>query len=84
MGSAREAVSKVADTAHEAISKTTDQVGQVVDRASGALQDVKGRVDPFVGERPYAALGIAAGLGLVVGLLLAGRGPKTIYVRPRS
>jgi ElaB/YqjD/DUF883 family membrane-anchored ribosome-binding protein len=43
---------------------------------------VKAQVDPFVRELAHAASGFGTAVGLLAGLLLAGRGPKVIYVKP--
>ena len=79
LGQVQAAVAQAADQAKAAASKVGDAYG----RATGAAQDVADTVDPFVRERPYAALAIAAASGLLLGLLFAGRGPKVIYVKPR-
>ncbi len=75
-------VSKAGDQASAAVARLGDRASEVFDRASASAQKVGDTVEPFVKERPYAALAIAAGAGLVLGLLMAGRGPKVIYVRP--
>lgn len=41
-------------------------------------------VDPLVHSRPYLAMAFAAALGMLFGLLFAGRRPKVVYVRPRD
>ena len=84
IGSAQEAVSQVAEGAKAAVSKASEQARDLYGRAQDKVQGVTDTVDPFVRERPYASLGIAAAAGLVVGLLLAGRGPSVVYVKPRS
>ncbi len=84
VGSAQQAVGKVADQARDAASRVADQAKDAYGRASDQAQAVRDAVDPFVKEQPYAALAIAAAGGLLVGLLLAGRGPKVVYVRPRG
>lgn len=75
-------ISDAGDQASAAVSKLGDQAIGVYDRASVAAQKMGETIEPLVKERPYAALGIAAFVGAVAGLLLAGRGPKVIYVRP--
>jgi ElaB/YqjD/DUF883 family membrane-anchored ribosome-binding protein len=84
MGSAQDTVGQVADQAKAAVSKVTDQAKDVYARASDTAQSVRSQVEPFVEDRPYAALGVAAAVGLLVGLLLASRGPKIVYVRPHN
>ena len=79
-GSVQEALGQAADQAKAAVAKATDAYG----RASDTAHDIARRVEPFVEEQPYVALGLAAAVGLLVGLLIAGRGPKIVYVRPRA
>ena len=86
-----EAADKVADKVVEASAKANVMADTLGERATDAYgkavltaRQLDATIEPFVQERPYAALGIAAGLGIVAGLLLAGRGPKVIYVRPRA
>lgn len=81
-GAAHDTISKASDIAHDAVSNVAGRAGQAYGRASDAVETARSRVDPFVREKPYAALGLAAGAGLVLGLLLAGTSVKTIYVRP--
>jgi len=84
IGTVQDAVTQAADEVSAAASKAGDQArtayGQVTDRA----QKIAAQVDPFVKDQPYVALGLAAATGLLIGLLIAGRGPKIIYVRPRD
>jgi ElaB/YqjD/DUF883 family membrane-anchored ribosome-binding protein len=81
--SAVEAVNKVsdlADRASELVSKVGERAQDAYSRTAERARDAADIIDPFVQERPYVALVIAAGIGVVVGLLMAGRGPKIIYV----
>jgi ElaB/YqjD/DUF883 family membrane-anchored ribosome-binding protein len=73
-------VSALADQASELVAKAGEHAQKVYSQAAGRAQDAADIIDPFVQERPYAALAIAAGIGLVVGLLMGGRRPKIIYV----
>jgi uncharacterized protein YjbJ (UPF0337 family) len=74
-GSVQEAFGQAADQAKAVVSKASDAYG----RASDAAHDIAQRVE----DRPFVSLALAAGVGLLVGLLIAGRGPKIVYVRPR-
>ncbi|HEY5107833.1 MAG TPA: hypothetical protein VII73_13875 [Caulobacteraceae bacterium] len=76
----QDALSEVADRARAVAARASQAYGQVSDAAQG----IAGRIDPFVEERPYLAVGLGAAVGLLVGLLIAGRGPKIIYVKPRN
>jgi ElaB/YqjD/DUF883 family membrane-anchored ribosome-binding protein len=79
-GKIQDAVGQTADKATETLSKVGDQTKEAYARMSQGTRQVANAVEPFVEERPYAALGLAAAVGVVVGLLLAGRGPRVIYV----
>lgn len=84
IGTAQEAVNQAAEGAKAAVSKAGSQARDIYGQAQERVQGVTDTVDPFVREQPYAALGIAAAAGFVLGLLLAGRGPRVVYVKPRS
>ena len=64
----------VAREAEELLQATADQTGARVEelreRAKDALEAVRG-IDDQVRKNPWAAVAIAAGVGLVVGLLLS-------------
>jgi ElaB/YqjD/DUF883 family membrane-anchored ribosome-binding protein len=80
---AETAADKVLDAADKAsafVAEAGARAQEAYRSAAGRAQDVADTIDPFVQERPYLAVAIAAGIGLVVGLLLAGNGPKIIYV----
>lgn len=74
-----EAVGYVADAADRLIG----QVKGAYDQAYGRAKQVAADVDPVIKEKPYTSLLAAAGVGLLIGLLVAGRGPKVIYIKPR-
>lgn len=78
------AVARLSDRVACTAGSITDQAKIAYDKASTRARQTADVVEPFVQERPYTALGIAAIGGLVMGILLAGRGPKIIYVRPRA
>jgi ElaB/YqjD/DUF883 family membrane-anchored ribosome-binding protein len=88
-GRAKRAVGKLKDKAADVGQQVSAAAATATDRAMDAyagaaerFDRVAGRVDPFVREKPYAALGLAAVAGLLAGLLLAGRGPKVMYLKP--
>lgn len=64
----------VAREAEELLQATADQTGARVDelreRAKDALEAARG-IDEQVRKNPWAAVAIAAGVGLVIGLLLS-------------
>lgn len=84
VGSAKQALGQVADQVRQAVSQTAGQAREAYGRVTDQARSAADVVDPFVRQQPYAALGVAAAAGLVVGLLLAGRGPKIVYVKPRA
>ena len=75
-------IAKAGDQASAAVNKLSDGAVDAYDRAYAGARKVGETVEPFVQDRPYAALAISAALGLVVGLLMTARGPKVVYVRP--
>jgi len=88
-GGARKAAAKVqkqidgiADRVAGGVAKVGEQTRTYYDRTSVQARKVAERVDPFVHEKPYAALGVTLAAGLLIGLLLNSRGPKVIYVKP--
>ena len=84
IGTAQETLNQAAERAKAAVSRAGEQVRGIYGQAQQRVQDARETVDPFVRDQPYAALGMAAVAGLVVGVLLAGRGPRVVYVKPRS
>ena len=88
-GGARKAAAKVqkqidglADQVVGGVAKVGEQTRAVYDRTSVQARKVAEKVDPFVHERPYQALGLTLAAGIVLGLLLNSRGPKIVYVKP--
>jgi ElaB/YqjD/DUF883 family membrane-anchored ribosome-binding protein len=88
--SAKAKISQLADKASAGVdqasavtAKLNERAAAAYDRARAGARNVQGRVDPLVHERPYAAIGVAAVAGVLLGLLL-GRGPKVIYLRDRD
>jgi uncharacterized protein YjbJ (UPF0337 family) len=88
-GSVREGVGHVQEAAGTAQEILEEAVGHVKSAASTAGK-VYGGVTGFVRDltqtieqRSFLSVGVAAALGLLAGLLIASRGPKIIYVKPR-
>jgi ElaB/YqjD/DUF883 family membrane-anchored ribosome-binding protein len=75
-GLAQETIAQVAGRARKAAST----FGEAYGRAS----EIAGKVDPFVQEKPYAALGLALAAGLLLGLLIAGGQPKIVYIKQKT
>ena len=69
---------------------TTD-TGKALERAAeratdtyAAARELAEQVDPFVKDRPYLSLAMAAMAGLVIGGLFLPTAPKVVYVKARS
>jgi ElaB/YqjD/DUF883 family membrane-anchored ribosome-binding protein len=74
----------VVNNAEDLLKATADQGGEQIARiraraeesvrvARARIKDVGGELDAQVRENPWNAVGIAAGIGLVLGILLARR-----------
>lgn len=88
---ARKAQAKVEDKVHtladqvaSGVSTLADRGVDVYGRTATKAREVAGRVEPMVKERPLAATGVALGVGVALGLLLAAGRTKVVYVRPRD
>ncbi|MDB5480744.1 MAG: hypothetical protein JWO83_1797 [Caulobacteraceae bacterium] len=75
-----EAANQISDAAMRASSQAKDLYSEV----SGKARRVVQQVDPYVKGKPYATMGMVAVAGLLLGLLMAGHGPKVIYVEPKD
>lgn len=56
---------------------------QGFDYTRDEAQAIGREVDPLVHSRPYLAMIFAAALGMLFGLLFAGRRPKVVYVKQK-
>ncbi len=88
-GKAQAMIGDVADLVTTRVAQTGDQATTAVariggdaldayDRASARARNVGRSLAPYVKQRPYAALGIAAVVGVVIGLMMIRRGPKIV------
>jgi ElaB/YqjD/DUF883 family membrane-anchored ribosome-binding protein len=82
IGSAKERLVQTAKKARAAVGDVADQASDAYENLRIQAQSVADTVDPFVKERPYVALAVAALIGMIVGALMFAGGPKVIYVRP--
>lgn len=82
-GKVQTTIDTAADRLSSGVHKAADRTVALSEGAAGRAQQVADVVEPFVRTRPFASTGLALGIGVVIGLLLAGRGPKVIYVKPR-
>ena len=87
-GSVHELIGQIQDTVYDAADQLTAAATRVGETARTVYaditiraQDVANRVDPFVKAKPYAALGLAAAGGPLLGMLYANRGPKVVLIK---
>jgi ElaB/YqjD/DUF883 family membrane-anchored ribosome-binding protein len=80
----QKAIDKTAEAARGSVAVAGQRTRATYERASVGAKKVAATVDPFIIERPRAALGIGVAAGVIVGMLLARGGPKVIYVKPRD
>ena len=79
----RETVAGLSDHATAAIAAIGERARSLYANTAGGARRVGERVDPFVHERPYAGMAVAATAGFVVGVLIAGAASRAVYVRRR-
>jgi uncharacterized protein YjbJ (UPF0337 family) len=82
VGKAKETVTRTARRAKAAVTEAADQVEGAYETLRDTAQTVADTVDPFVKEKPYISLALAAFAGFILGALLSGGGAKVIYIRP--
>jgi ElaB/YqjD/DUF883 family membrane-anchored ribosome-binding protein len=70
-GQAGEKVSEARARAEESIRMAKEALGELGEEAMERTREAVESADDYVHENPWKAVGIAAGIGLVVGLLLA-------------
>ena len=78
---AHDAYDSLKDVAADVVGETRARVKDITAQASDEIQTRYGDVEAWVHQKPARALGVAVGIGVVLGLLLRGRSTKTIYVR---
>jgi uncharacterized protein YjbJ (UPF0337 family) len=89
-GSVREGIGHVQETAGAAQDILEEAAGHVKSAAVTAskvydsVSDLARDVARTIEERSYLSVAAAAAIGLLVGLLIASRGPKIIYVKPKA
>jgi len=79
LADAEKALAAAGDNASEEITSLRDRLrdavssgGTITKRAVELAKEKAHVADEFVHEKPYVALGIAAGLGLIAGVLVSG------------
>jgi len=78
--SAQDTYGHLKEAATETVEQTKDKVKAVASQTADQLHQRYGDLEALVQLRPAQAIGIAAGVGLLVGLLLRGSS-KTVYLR---
>lgn len=81
VSSAHEAYDGLKDVAVAAVDETRERVVDLAADAADHLERRYGDLQAWVQLKPAQALGVAAGIGVVLGLLLRGRSTKTVYLR---
>ena len=74
-------------TADNMTDDARNAIGRAADRAAdtyAAAREMAENVDPFVKDRPYLSLAVAAVAGLVIGGLFLPPAPKVVYVKSRD
>jgi ElaB/YqjD/DUF883 family membrane-anchored ribosome-binding protein len=79
-GGVQQAYGKVKDKADAALHQAKDKADAALHQAKDKAQDIVSEVETYTREKPLTALGIGLGVGVVLGVLLAGGG-RTVYVR---
>lgn len=77
--SARKAAASLKDAAVSVVDETRHRVRDYADDVADQAQTRYGDVEAWVHQNPSRALGVAAGIGVVLGLLLRGRRTKVVY-----
>lgn len=73
-------LNQAAGSLQDTYGQVKDQASDVMDQARDQAQDTYEQVESFIRDQPFAAAGVAVGLGLILGMMLRG-GRKTVYVR---
>ncbi|MBO9560261.1 MAG: DUF883 family protein [Caulobacter sp.] len=79
--SAQDAYDSLREVATDAANETTTRVKDFAAQAGGQIQRRYDDLEAWVQLKPAQAVGVAAGVGLLLGLLLRGGSTKTIYLR---
>ena len=81
-GAAHEAYDSLREVAAEVVGETRVRVKDITSQAGDQIQRRYGDLETWARLKPTHALGVAAGVGLVLGLLLRGASTKSVFVRP--
>lgn len=81
---AQDRLEQAADSLTGAAAKAQAKAKDLYGQASVRVRNAAGKVEPMVKDKPYAAIGVALGVGMVAGLLMGGGRSRIIEVRPRD
>jgi ElaB/YqjD/DUF883 family membrane-anchored ribosome-binding protein len=81
--SAKAAADSVKQAAAVALDETRDRVRNLTDETVDRVGRHYGDLEAWVQLKPARALGIAAGVGVLLGLLLRGPTTRVVYLRDR-
>jgi ElaB/YqjD/DUF883 family membrane-anchored ribosome-binding protein len=71
VGNAEDLLKATADQSGEQIARVRARAEESLRVARARMKDVGGELDEQVRENPWTAVGVAAGIGLVLGILIA-------------
>jgi ElaB/YqjD/DUF883 family membrane-anchored ribosome-binding protein len=72
-GQAGDKVQEVRSRAEETIRKARASLNSMEDSALRRAKELAGQADDYVRENPWQAVGVAAGIGLLLGVMLSRR-----------
>jgi ElaB/YqjD/DUF883 family membrane-anchored ribosome-binding protein len=72
-GQAGDKVQEVRSRAEETIRKVRSNLNSMEDSALRRAKELAGQADGYVRENPWQAVGVAAGIGLLLGVMLSRR-----------
>jgi ElaB/YqjD/DUF883 family membrane-anchored ribosome-binding protein len=83
VGKVQAGIDKVATQLSGGVAKATERSVTMAERTADRARRMAGTVEPFVRGRPFMSSGLALGVGMLLGLLVASRGPRVIYIKTR-
>ncbi len=81
--SAKAAADSVREAAEIALGEASDRVRSLAGEAAEKIQHRYGDLEVWARLKPARAVGVAAGVGVLLGLLLRGPTTRIVYVRDR-
>ncbi len=81
--SAKAAADSVREAAELALGEASERARSIAGETAENIQHRYGDLEAWVQLKPARALGIAAGVGILLGLLLRGTTTRIVYLRAR-